>query len=577
MWGDPMNSKPEQQMTNNKKFTFEISLSVLDHLGRNLYRSFATVLGEAISNSWDANADNVWIYIDREKKSFFIKDDGDGMTTDDFQYKFLKIGYSKRKGGETRSPKKERPYIGRKGIGKLALLSCAHKIAVISKVKGGDYVGGVIDNAGLDKAITEDLTPQGYPLGEISLDTFSQHTEGHEKGTIICFEDMKEEIRNTLDYLKKILALYFRFSLIDKSFNIFLNDKKVTLDDLKDLVDNTEYVWNINGIDDPYIKEHLKYDEKNLKTDVNLLEPAKVVEMEGNVKGFIASVRKPRDLKITATDERVGVDLFVNGRLRERDILKHIPTARVVENYLYGQIHLDDLDDDKDRFSTSREAIVPDDEKYEKLLDNLKKVISKIFDDWDVWRRKHRKEGDPENVSIPKKERKAEELYNVVSKEYDIQEDLKHPENKEKVDRWVAELADDARYNFPSYAECFLSENLVRKHIQEKGIKVSSEAQDEIDQRKKNEDQFKNKGNISIDIRKSPTDLSYLNMDHLANLVDKAKDPVKEARLSRDANEYKPIRDALMHTALLTDEAKRKLTTVYANIKGRVISLLSGK
>lgn len=45
----------------NKEFTFEISLSVLNHLGRSLYRSFATVLGEAISNSWDADAKTVKI------------------------------------------------------------------------------------------------------------------------------------------------------------------------------------------------------------------------------------------------------------------------------------------------------------------------------------------------------------------------------------------------------------------------------------------------------------------------------------------------------------------------------------
>ena len=51
----------------NKNYTFNISLSVLNHLGRNLYRSFTTVLGEAISNSWDAEAENVWIYIDKDK------------------------------------------------------------------------------------------------------------------------------------------------------------------------------------------------------------------------------------------------------------------------------------------------------------------------------------------------------------------------------------------------------------------------------------------------------------------------------------------------------------------------------
>ena len=71
------------------KFTFEISLSVLNHLGRNLYRSFVTVLGEAISNAWDADAKNVYININREGNSFIIKDDGIGMSKGDFQNKFL--------------------------------------------------------------------------------------------------------------------------------------------------------------------------------------------------------------------------------------------------------------------------------------------------------------------------------------------------------------------------------------------------------------------------------------------------------------------------------------------------------
>src|SRR5437588_8226408 len=96
-------------MLAEKPFTFEISLSVLDHLGRHLYRSFATVLGEAISNAWDADARNVQIYVDSDKHGFWIRDDGVGMTADDFQNKFLKIGYSKRKGGQSRS-NKGRPF-----------------------------------------------------------------------------------------------------------------------------------------------------------------------------------------------------------------------------------------------------------------------------------------------------------------------------------------------------------------------------------------------------------------------------------------------------------------------------------
>ena len=95
----------------NDNFKFNISLSVLNHLGRNLYRNIITVIGEAISNSWDADAHNIWITIDREHNHMAIEDDGNGMSSDDFQEKFLKIGYSKRKNGNYRYYRVHRRYI----------------------------------------------------------------------------------------------------------------------------------------------------------------------------------------------------------------------------------------------------------------------------------------------------------------------------------------------------------------------------------------------------------------------------------------------------------------------------------
>ena len=135
-------------------FNFNISLSVLNHLGRNLYRNFITVLGEAISNAWDADAKNVWITIDKYNNNMIVKDDGTGMTDDDFQNKFLKIGYSKRKNKNFNSPL-GRPFIGRKGIGKLALLSCAQQIQIVTKCKNTKVTGGLIDNGELDEAIKD--------------------------------------------------------------------------------------------------------------------------------------------------------------------------------------------------------------------------------------------------------------------------------------------------------------------------------------------------------------------------------------------------------------------------------------
>lgn len=547
-------------MPNNDQFTFQISLSVLNHLGRHLYRSFITVLGEAISNAWDADAKNVWIYIDKKKNGFVIKDDGIGMTALDFQNKFLKIGYSKRNQGEAISPG-GRPYIGRKGIGKLALLSCANKITVISKIKDQDYIGGIIDNTNLDKAITDDLTAQEYILEKWAPHLFRKYIKSHKQGTVIHFDNIKSGVKSSLEHIKKMVALYFRFSLVDNSFNIYIDDEKIDYKHLADLASNTEFLWKINSLKDPYLDKKLK----NPKEE-------KTIKMKSGIKGFIASVAKPRDLKIIATEEKVSVDLFVNGRLREKDILRHIPTARVVESYLYGQIHFDGLDDKEDRFTSSREGIVADDPKYKQMLEELRrKVIASVLEDWDQWRRENKEDGDSDNDSISRTQRKSGELFNAVAAEFIPAEGSK---NQKKIDELVGNLHEDAQYNFASYAECFVAENLIRKYIHGKNIPFSDESKNEISDMKKREAENKGKGNISIEIRRANIDLSYLSMDGLANLVDK-KDPNKEACLSRDAKEYKPVRDALMHTALLSDLAKKKLNTVYENIKGRVIKLLS--
>ncbi len=546
-------------------FTFAISLSVLNHLGRSLYRSFATVLGEAISNSWDADAKNVEIYVDKNKKNLLIRDDGTGMTAEDFQDKFLKIGYSKRKDGKTTSPG-GRPFIGRKGIGKLALLSCAGRIAVISKVKNGNWVGGLIDNSKLDAAINDDLTPQQYPLGKWSPAKLAKYTSGHEHGTIIHFEEVKKGIKGSFPLLAKIIALYFRFSLLDPTFNIFLNGKKITPKHLKELGQKTEFLWMTGNYEDPYV-ETLKTEFSKSPDD----HETKKLEITG-VKGFIASVEKPRDLNIMDSKERVGIDLFVNGRLRELNIVKHIPTARVAESYLYGQIHFDGLDDAVDRFTTSREGIVADDPKFTKFLQTFRETILKVIDDWDKWRIKHREEGDPDNPRLSRKERASRGLYGAVSKDYDLP---KGSPKKGKVAGWVDALSDDAAFNFESYADCFVSENLVRRYIKDKRLPLSREAKQEADRLKKREEESKGRGNISIDIRRNPTNSSYLDMDYLANLVDKPKDLAKEAGLARDAKEYKPMRDAVAHTALLTQEAKNKLATVRENIKGRVKTIVS--
>ena len=549
-------------MPYNNEFNFEISLSVLNHLGRNLYRNFITVLGEAISNSWDAEAKNVWITVDKENFSFVIKDDGKGMTADDFQDKFLKVGYSKRKDGMYKTSS-GRPYIGAKGIGKLALLSCSDRVSVFTKAKGKEeYIGGVIDNSGLDDAIKKDMTPDKYPLERFDFSLIKDLIENHEHGTIIHFFNTKKHIRNSIDQLRKLIAMTFRFSVIDENFTIYVNGEPVTVNDLKDLAEKTEFCWIINNYADDYTK---KFDGK----------AANPIQLETslNISGFLATVVKPSDLKIRGTDQSSTIDLFVNGRLREKNIIRHIPTRRIVESYIYGQLNFDEMDaPGRDPFTSSREGILEDNAEFQSLLDYLKRtVLPRILNEWDNLRIERGEEGDTDRATG--KERAVKRLYSQAINEYNLEEgDAK----KDQVNIWLDEIKPDAEFNISAYVDCFLSENLIRKYITSEDIRLSKRLQDKVKKLQEQEEDSKRKANVSFLIRKEGDHLSYLGMDEMAKSIEGPGGGGKNTSLVKYAVSYKPVRNALGHTGLLTDNAKKHLSVTFENIKGRIRILLRG-
>ena len=62
-----------------------------------------------------------------------------------------------------------------------------------------------------------------------------------------------------------------------------------------------------------------------------------------------------------------------------------------------------------------------------------------------------------------------------MSKEYAPKGSKK---NKEKVAGWVDDFTDDAAYNFESYADCFVSENLIQKYIKDGKVPLSNEVKE---------------------------------------------------------------------------------------------------
>lgn len=540
------------------EFRFNISLQILNHLGRNLYRNFITVLGEAISNSWDADATNVWVEIDREQNTMSILDDGVGMSEEDFQDKFLKIGYSKRNKGHYKTTQKGRPFIGRKGIGKLALLSCAKNITILSQTNGGELVGGVINNDELEQAIQDDLSSTEYSLGIPSDEIRSSSAkELKEQGTLIIFDHLNDGIHNRTEYISKLVALHFRFALIDRKFSIYINGNLVSVDCLSDLANATEFIWETQGFSDPFL------DSCNFIKERSTLKAPERLPF----RGFIASVQKPKDLKIRGlSEERVSIDLFVNGRLREKDFFRSISSARITTNYLYGQIHIDGLDDGGsiDRFTSSREGVIGDDPCVREYLSSFNDILRTIEKEWDNFRRKYKEEGDPENESITPQRRKAEELINILEKDY-----TSIPE--QKAEAWLNELREDAYFSLEAYGDCFIAENLLRAYIEDSHKDTASAPlsfHEKAEERRKQEIRTLKGLHHTTDIRLKTTDPYYVDLRDLFAEIDPKTKGNGSIILGL-------LRNVVAHTGQLSEKAKEDLTNEVSKVKLRIISELS--
>ena len=108
--------------------------NVITHLGIQMYATLPPVIAELVSNSYDAEAEQVNIFLDDEdtdEKSITITDNGHGMNFEEINKKFLVIGRNRRKDEKSEKSKNGKRYvIGKKGIGKLAFFGIANKIEI---------------------------------------------------------------------------------------------------------------------------------------------------------------------------------------------------------------------------------------------------------------------------------------------------------------------------------------------------------------------------------------------------------------------------------------------------------------
>lgn len=175
---------------------------------------------ELISNSWDANANNVKIQwpeikeLKDDKETFTILDDGQGMTKSEFIKNWSEIGHVKQ--ANLTNDKNKRDQIGKYGRGRLGLFCFSDKY-LVSTSKNGKISSFEVLRDDENFALINEIEAIAKPF------------ENVENGTYIECPIEKEFI--DLKKVRETLTLHFG---ADSTFNIYLNGEIINLFDFKD-------------------------------------------------------------------------------------------------------------------------------------------------------------------------------------------------------------------------------------------------------------------------------------------------------------------------------------------------------
>lgn len=123
---------------------FKTRARAVDMLGRQQIADVSTAISELFKNAHDAYADHVEVDYFRSDNLLVIRDDGIGMTKDEFENRWLVLGTESKLDSESHNKsfkppnKPKRAIMGEKGIGRLAIALLGSQVLVLTRAKRGD-------------------------------------------------------------------------------------------------------------------------------------------------------------------------------------------------------------------------------------------------------------------------------------------------------------------------------------------------------------------------------------------------------------------------------------------------------
>lgn len=356
---------------------------LIQHLGIQMYQKPAAALAEMISNSWDADAYNVEVKLPDElndSATIEISDNGMGMTFEECQEKFLKVGRSRRGSNpEEKTPKENRPVLGRKGIGKFAGFGIAKVVEVTTvSEETGEKTVFEMD---IDTLMSDSYAEEGGPVRVLeALGPNPSLIDQH--GSKIVLKDLT--IKRNIDIDKFMVSMSRRFLLAQRSENFAVTINDVPLEDIE--YEPAEVQFSFPVI---YSSE----DAVTILDQTYLVDGWGVSTLASGqiVKWKVDFYKLP-----IAHEEFRGIAIYANGKLAQSSFMFNLAgglSGQHGQEYMSGRMEADYIDTlEDDVISTERQRINWETDATGELEAWGQDLIKKLLKDWQRLRQKEKED-----------------------------------------------------------------------------------------------------------------------------------------------------------------------------------------
>ena len=345
---------------------------VIEHLGIDMYQSPVAAIAELISNSWDADATRVDVTLPDnlgDDAEITIADNGYGMTFEQCQDRYLKVGYNRRKAQQTDKTPLGRPVMGRKGIGKFAGFGIAGEVDVATtSEETGEFTAFRLDLSKLLRSESEDDYADSTPLTVDVLEHYEpKDARRAEHGTKLTLRKLTLSKTPNHDQFRRSMAR--RFLLMGKTdeFTVTVNDEPLPAS-----IDEEKIEFDFPGA----------YEPDQRPAGMTLVDGWGREDVAGNEVRWRISFYKD-----TISEEEIaGIAVFSHGKLAQRPFLFQLTggySGQQGTAYMSGRVEADFIDEQAtDLISTERQRINWDHEATQPLLEWGRQRVRDLLKIW---------------------------------------------------------------------------------------------------------------------------------------------------------------------------------------------------